>query len=423
MDTNKTIASIHSLKTLDRFDDLMKLNMTVHTDLPERFFRQYVQMNPASNNPAFHRFILHDDKIVAGTSLIQHKIYWHGAEIPASEIGLVGTLEEHRNKGYSTALMNDCLDSMRSDGIPISFLWGIPDFYERFHYYYGYPNHFSAYISLPKSCTEDLNKTGRIRKATSEDLEAIKRIYREYNKAMSGWQIRSDEMWDYYFDLTSRDEKHAWWVAGAPVKGYAFVGEPVKSGTFACGELPVVQEIGFIDSDEASLIDLILGLFHEHPEMEKLDFYHHPKAPIGEWLFRRGAQVRSAEDIWRGSWAGMVRLIDTAKLLSLMTGKFNERLANSRFYKYTSEIPIESEVGGAVISISDGEAIVQNSGKGPGIHIPACVLTPIVTGYHGFERYRNGLTNIPNEIKDILAALFPGDRIFMHHLLYIDEEK
>jgi len=431
-----TMVSIHSLNTLNRLEELINLNVTIHGDTTGQFFRQFIAENPASSNPEFHRFVLQDDTVVAGTSLVERVLMWHGSEISAGEIDLVGTFEEHRKKGHSGALMDNCFETMRAKKIPLSYLWGIPRFYERYHYYYGYPNYFTAYISIPKSCSGKWESGGTFRRASDGDFEAIKNIYKKYNQSCSGWMVRSDELWDYYFRLTMRNEKCGWWVAGDPVQAYAFV----------TGEKPIVKEIGIIGLENAELIDdpklpvysppqtdpeqnsanavmvdLVLGLFHEYSEIENLDIFHHPDMPVGKWLKKYGANVRSSEDIWKGSWAGMVRINDPMLLLSLMTEKFSERLADSKFFGYTGEISITSEIGGAMISIRDGDISVSECSDGT-VNIPASVLTPIMTGYRGFRRYKNALPEIPEEIADVLGVLFPRDKIYMHNMIYIDEE-
>ncbi len=403
-----TESIILSLADDDRLEELRELNKSLHS-IDDRFCDRVFLRNPASNRPEYHRFLLEDDRLVAGTSLLRHVVSWYGSKIEIGEIGLVGTYEEHRCKGYATTLMNDWIETMQREGIPFCFLWGIPDFYERFHFYYAYPHHMTPYVSLPKSCTEDWERVGTIREAEIGDRWWVKKLYRAYNADLNGCQVRSDEQWEHYFKVTEEEELCRWWVPEDPMGGYALV----------CGDPPKVWEIASPSLNSAR--NLVLGLFEAYPGIDRLDICHHPDMPVGSWLYHLGARIASPEDIWKGTWGGMVRIIDPLPLLKGMEDRFDERLAKSRFHNWSGAIALESEVGGAAFDIVKGKTSISELDRKADFMIPARALTPMMTGYRGFERFRAEPKDIPDDTVEVLGVLFQRDKVFMYPLLYIDE--
>jgi len=118
----------------------------------------------------------------------------------------------------------------------------------------------------------------------------------------------------------------------------------------------------------------------------------------------------------------MARILDLPALLTAMTSKLESRLSKSRFFKFTGHIPIRSEVGSADLLISDGKVTVEPVEKaGEIVSFPASVLTPLLTGYRGFERFRSAFTDFPAETCDLLNVLFPRDLAYVYSLLYVDE--
>jgi predicted acetyltransferase len=399
---------ILSLADDNRLEELVALGSVVHT-VDEGFMRRMLALSPESNDPSYHRYLSSNGKIVAGTSLIPHTMQWHGTTVRAGEIGLVGTLEERRKQGCCTALMESCIGSMKADGTPISFLWGIPGFYQRFQYHYAFPHTSTGYVSLPKSRVGGWVPTGTIRRAEPADLWWIRKLYRTYNVGLTGCIVRSEELWDWIFRLTMDHDQGKWWITEDPAGGYALVSD----------KPPKVWEIAA--PSESSLKNLVLGIFREYPEIETLDFCHHPDMPIGRWLYRWGAGVSSPEDLWQGTWGGMARVIDLEALLRAMVDKLNARLAGSRFFRHTGEIPIKSEVGSATIKIADGMAKIEPLDGNSAVSLPASVLTPMLTGYRGFVRFRPDFKCIGNETLDLLTILFPRDLVHVSPLLYVDE--
>jgi predicted acetyltransferase len=404
---------IHSLDESNRIKELVALNLTVHGE-DSGFWERMLEQNPSFNDPTYHRFLTVDDKIVSGTSLFEHKIKWYGTEIDAGEIGLVGTLENFRLKGYSHLLMSSWLETMKKQKIPLSFLWGIPDFYEKFYYYYAYPDHGTPYVVMPRSCVQEYKPTMNIRAANVEDIKEIQNLYNSYNADLNGHHIRHEKQWKYYMRLTGGEgkEKQSWWVLDDPSNGYAFVPDlPNKP--------PVVWEIAAVSED--SLRNLVYRIFGKYPGLEKLYFNHHPEMPVGRWLYHWGAKTRSTEDIWKGTWGGMVRLNEPVTCIKCMEEKFNERIAKSRFFNYTGAIPFKSDLGNVLIDISSGKVEVSKCPGRAKYEIPAEVLTPITTGYRGIERYRENLKDLPDEVYELLKVLFPRDKVYMYGLLYADE--
>ncbi len=404
MDSSRVL----SLADENRLDELVALNATVHDESRDIFLR-FVQLDPNTNDPSFHRYVLEEDLLVSAASLFPHDLQWHGSIIRSGEIGLVGTLEKYRKKGFCNLLMESWIETMVSEGTPLSFLWGIPIFYEKYHYYYAYPNVRTPYVSLPRSCAKDWKATGAIRDAELEDISWFRKHYRGYNRTLTGCEVRNEKHWEWYWNQTRFNNQGRWLVPEDPRGGYAFVAsDPAR-----------VWEIA-ASSDE-SLRNMVLRIFDLHPDLDELGFYHHPDMPVGRWLYQWGGRVTSPEDIWKGTWGGMVRLIDPAALLDRMTGKLQRRLQESRFYKYTGTLSFESEVGDAVIDIHDGRITIEPSSGKAELHIPASVLTPILTGYRGFERFRKDLTDIPEATSDLLCVLFPRDLVFCYPLLFANE--
>jgi hypothetical protein len=299
---------------------------------------------------------------------------------------------------------------MRSENIPLSFLWGIPNFYQKFHYHYAFPHQKTPYVVFPRSCSTSLMPTGTIRPAEPSDFRWIRKLYSAYNANLTGCLTRDEPLWDWIVKLTTSSGQAAWWVPEEPMGGYALV----------AGNPPRVMEIA--SPSENSLKNLVLGLFRAYPDIDSLGFCHHPEMPVGQWLYHWGAGITSPEDIWEGTWGGMARILDLPALLTAMTSKLESRLSKSRFFKFTGHIPIRSEVGSADLLISDGKVTVEPVEK-PGeiINVPASVLTPLLTGYRGFERFRPGFTDFPAETCDLLSVLFPRDLAYVYSLLYVDE--
>jgi len=113
--------------------------------------------------------------------------------------------------------------------------------------------------------------------------------------------------------------------------------------------------------------------------------------------------------------------MDPSGLLRKMSDRLSDRLSSSRFFNFNGSVSFSSEVGNAELKISDGQVEVDEWDGNSEISIPSRVLTPIMTGYRGFERFRSDLKDITDNVADLLSVLFPRDTVYMHDLLYIDE--
>ena len=82
-------------------------------------------------------FIEADGVAISHACVIDRPILIGGTPITAGEIALVGTVQERRERGFARVLLEHLLGYMRRQRYPMAFLFGIPEFYERFGFRYG----------------------------------------------------------------------------------------------------------------------------------------------------------------------------------------------------------------------------------------------------------------------------------------------
>jgi GNAT superfamily N-acetyltransferase len=63
-------------------------------------------------------------------TVIDQQLRFGGSSFLCGGIGGVATPEEHRRKGYSTVVMRAAVQFMRSEGYPMTYLFGINNYYE-----------------------------------------------------------------------------------------------------------------------------------------------------------------------------------------------------------------------------------------------------------------------------------------------------
>jgi predicted N-acetyltransferase YhbS len=94
-------------------------------------------------------FIIDGDngEIAGHTMLIPRALQFGDSVLPAAEVGVVGTLDTYRGRGYATAMLDQAMESMTLRGDAISIIFGIPNFYERWGYEYAVGLHLTSYES------------------------------------------------------------------------------------------------------------------------------------------------------------------------------------------------------------------------------------------------------------------------------------
>ena len=157
----------------DEFDQLAHLFDNVFwTGLVERYPHMYVPENAGNL-----RVRVVNGQIVAHIGTLRREASLFGCGVQVASLGGVATLEEHRGKGYATALLEDNVRLCRNDGVDFIIVSGYRKMYHRFGC--RYVGRDWSY-GLTQDRAGDLDDPGlEVAEAREEDLPSLAALYRQ----------------------------------------------------------------------------------------------------------------------------------------------------------------------------------------------------------------------------------------------------
>ena len=417
-------SSVVTLTSDEHLRAAIDVHAAVHGD-PAPVWEEFLFRHPVWAAEGAHRAILDGDQIVALTSLAMWRHRFGNTMLPTAEIGLVGTLPDYRRRGLSRRLMESCIETMRTERIPLSFLIGIPGFYEQWDYHYAAPDHVNAFLSIQHDALARCAASGAtVREADPErDLTAIcSLIASEYVRTPCSPQI--DETLARYF-IEQADLHGVSWRVVEDDEGE--VSGVVRMKRWADGIGP--QASGAVtlvaarnDDARAAVASELLAHFQRSKEPE-LSLAIAPHGPFADWLFHRGARRGSDHSIYPGGYAAMYRINDLVPVLEAFRPNWDTSQLAARFDGTSATLSVGRDASQvATIDVSsDGIDILPGSG-GVTIDAPPAVTVPWITGWRSASDWLDATPfpplpgpafepgspqNLPAGVSDLLRELFP----------------
>jgi predicted acetyltransferase len=341
-----------------------------------------------------------------------------GAVIRAGAIGYTATHPDHRHQGLAAALMEDWTRELTRRGEHLSFVVGIPKFYEQFGYEFSFPldlRDSPVSIDLNQLSPEETGMSAR--QFQESDLSALMALYEEENATRAGSLVRTDEYWEWLLqglhDSGRIKREDIWLVENSDHEplGYAMlhpgpldeleIWEAAASGeNVAAALLTAVATRARLEG--RSRIDLKLPLRHL----------------VTQNALSKGAYLSGYSS---GIYA---RLLDLQNLFEAMHTELERRLRCSSQTKWQGTLRLTTEVGTVDLAIADCE--IEVGGEVSPIHnleIPQSMLVKLVTGYTNVRwvagalnvQWMAGLGNahIEQGLWPILQTLFPKGRPYI----------
>ncbi len=373
-------------------------------------------------------FVIDGDngEIAAHLMLIPRALQFGESLLPASEIGVVGTLETHRGQGYARALMDHAVEHMVTRGDAVSIIFGIPNFYEKWGYEYAVGLYLTSYES--GIATESALKANQwnlshshqrriaswlgirgqsitVRPFTVNDLPAVMALYQQESAKGHYIIARDEQMWQWqlnYMTDIGRYDNESFLIAedSGAILGYIrlVTSAPVNwFRTEDAARFSIIESAGDNPDATEALLYEAAAMARDY-DAERIGLFVHPQSQLMEHALTRGAILRSF------TGAGFLRLNDLAQVLERMHNTFQSRLSASPFGEWDIQLRVLSENAGAEIALG------MEGGKPEIIELasPATDLIRLFSGWFGVGNLALGSYSLRQE--DVLKVLFPkGD--------------
>lgn len=409
----------------DRLREAMAVNEAIHGN-PTSVWEDFLFHHPRWGSEGTHRAVIVDGRVVSLTSLAIWRQRFGTSTLPTGEIGLVGTLPEHRNRGYSRALMESWLDSMRRERIPMSFLIGIPDFYERWNYHYAAPDYVSSLLSIAaEPLARCAGTSGAVRDADPDrDTPVIVALLDREARQTPASPVMEEDLVRHFI---GRSDVHgvSWRVvedAAGEVTGVVRTkrwGEGI--GPQAPGAVTLVAARD--DRARAAIASDLLDHLRRGNQTE-LSMCIAPHGPFGRWLYERGAKRKSDRSIYPGGYAAMYRVNDLPAVLGALKllWPVEELVSRLGGTAITLRAGRDAEQV-ATIAITDGGVEIRPGEGGVEVGAPPAVVVPWVTGWRSAGDWLDGTSypplpgpavnsgdpgGLPAAVQELLRMLFPA---------------
>ena len=348
-------------------------------------------------------------EVVSSLCLIPWTWRYGGVEIPAGEMGIVGTLEAYRRRGLIRAQVDVFKQRLRERGCLLAQIEGIPYFYRQFGYEYALPLEGGLRLEF-RAVPTPPERQFTFRPATSDDIPALMRLYDEAAAELAIHAARDEATWRYLLAHTGGTEmEQDRWIAqdaDGRIAGYLFVPRHHFGQELVASE---VSRLGF-DAALAALDHLKeLAIEREKPGIRL-------NLPAACTLMRL-ARSLGAHDM--GTYAWQIHVPDRAALLRALAPVLERRIARSPFAGLTRDVRLGLYretlalrfVEGKIAAVSD-EGLTDDAI----VRLPPLQFTPLVLGYRTAGELRASYpdVSIASPWRLLVDTLFPKVSSFIY---------
>jgi hypothetical protein len=349
-------------------------------------------------------------QVVSSLCLIPWTWRYEGVDLPAGEMGIVGTLEGYRHRGLIRAQVDVFKRRLRERGCLLSQIQGIPYFYRQFGYEYALPLEGGLRIEL-RAVPTPPDGSFALRLAQRGDLPALTRLYDEAAPDLAIHAVRDKATWRYLLAHTdgTEMERDTWVVQGADgqIAGYMCVPKHHFGEELVASE---VSRLGF-DAALAALDHLKkLAIERDKPGVRL-------NLPASCTLMQL-ARSLGAHDL--GTYAWQIHVPDFAALLRALAPVFERRIEQSPFAGLTRDVQLSLYGEALVLRFVEGKLTEVTNGDTTGdgaiLRLPPLQFIPLVLGYRTVEELRAAYPDVSATPAGrlLVDTLFPKAESFIY---------
>jgi len=412
----KVIGSGLVLKSVADEQDLEQVaafNGVVHDEGVAAMTRALISHHPHTRPE--HCLCVADEttgQVVSSLCLIPWTWRYEEVELKAGEMGIVGTLETYRRRGFIRALVTRFDELLREGDYDLSPIQGIPYFYRQFGYEYAIPLEGGLRVEphLLSDAPPDKALRYTFRLATLDDLPALMRLYDDAVDDLSISAVRDEASWRYLFGPSLGTEMAAetWLVldeAGQPA-GYFRIPQ------VGFGEGLIVNEVSRLSRDT------VLAVLRQLKALtvERRKPYIRLNVPANSSLATI-ARHRGAHDL--GTYAWQIRLMNVGRLLQKLAPVLERRIAASPFADLTQNVCLNLYREAFDLRFEGGKLTAVDAlgfSDRAGIRIPPPLAAPLLLGYRSREELSRTHHDVSiwAEWRHLVDVLFPKVASFIY---------
>ena len=351
-------------------------------------------------------------EVVSSIALLPWTIMYDGIEIPAGEMGIVGTRKDSRRLGLVSALAGEFDTLLRSEGYLLSPIQGIPWFYRKYGYEYTIPLETKVVLE-PRQIPGTAAGEVTLRGAVTKDIDSLASYYRESIEQLDIAAARSNDQWTFLLGPSMKTD-------------YAADTYMVETRGSAVGYCRVFRQ-GFGEGlllGECSNLpqECFPGLFSRLKEFAKKRGKPYIRVNLGP----THPAVIAAKELGAsdgGGYAWQIRIPDPAAFLKAIEPSLQARLQASPFAAQSGVLELDLYREKVLFRFRDGRITEIGSKaadkKEKGVltlRMPPNLLPPLLLGQKSYADCASFYPDLSGSLRAqrLFNALFPPMNGFLH---------
>lgn len=352
-----------------------------------------------------------DGEVIASVCLIPWTLHAGEVDLPAGELGIVGTREDYRGRGINRHLMGAFWQRLEERGCLLSIIQGIPYFYRQYGYEYSHLPLEGGWRLQPDQVPAPLVEGYTFRLAAPEDAMLLATMYEAQTNRLDISARRSAAIWNYLLgDLLKPDAmEHETLMVVSP--------QGETAGYLRLPRYHFYENL--VTIDECSGLNFAAGLavLNELARRARAEGQDGIRFNLPQTAgLLQLARAYGAASLGTYSW--QVRVPDMAALLGRMGPVLNARLAGTPFAGLTRKVSLDLYRQQVELDFRGGElvsAVSVKHSENPILRIPPEQAVPLVLGGRSLDEINASHPDAtPRHLwRPLVEVLFPKTRAFL----------
>jgi predicted N-acetyltransferase YhbS len=348
-------------------------------------------------------------QVVSSLCLIPWTWRYETVQIPAGEMGIVGTLEPYRRRGLIRAQVDYFKRRLHKRGCLLSHIQGIPTYYRQFGYEYALPLEGGLRLEL-RHVPALRQEPFQFNLATLDDLPTLARLYEDASQDLAISAVRDSAIWRYLLthsqETEMKQDVYLLRNAEKAIAGYMCVPHT------HFGEELVISEVSRLRYDAALAVlnhAKKLATERNKPGLRL-------NLPANSTLMRL---ARPLDGYDMGTYAWQIHVPDTVALLRALAPVLERRISGSPFSGLTHDLRLNLYRETVLLRFEGGHltevASEGPTGKGEA-SFPPGQFVPVLLGYRTVEEQHTGYpdVDVTPVWRLLIDTLFPKVPSFIH---------